>query len=61
MRQIMQGTPKRAETTPNAKYLIIRGRKAEAVYFPANMTPADVKKVLVERQEATDADRVILA
>jgi hypothetical protein len=59
MRQLIQGSIKVTPVTKDAKYLILRGRKAEAVYFPHTMTPEEVKKVLVERQEAVEADRVI--
>jgi len=59
MRQLVQGSVKRTDVVANAKFLVIRGRKAEAVYFPANMTPEEVKKSLVDRQEVTDPDRVI--
>ena len=61
MRQIVQGSVKRTDAVTNAKFLIIRGRKVETVFFPSYLTPAEVKKLLVERQEATETDRVILS
>ena len=59
MRQLIQATTKPADMPRNAKFLIIRGRKVEEVWFPHTMTPEEVKKVLVDRLEILPENRVI--
>lgn len=60
MRQLIQGSVKVAvKAERNAKFLVIDGRKAEEKWFPASMSPEDVKRVLVERQEIPHDARVI--
>ena len=59
MRQLIQGSVHTTPVTRNAKFLIIVGRKVEAVWFPHTMTPDDVKKTLVDRQEVLPDARVI--
>lgn len=59
MRNLIQGSPVKATSPANAKFLIIVGRKAESRWFPASMTAEQVKAVLVDRQEILPDTRVI--